>query len=577
MKRCRSSEVLSEGSEEDSGYDDEGEDLPLPSRTTSNPTAPPTTTLPPSTKPTLYPFQQKGVEFLIERDKRRGGILADQQGLGKTVQVAAFLSHLFSLCKTTETRRKESTLILVPTSVLHQWQQELSRFGITATLFYGSGRNFSKLINQYEQSSSANPLVHPLVVLTTHATMQQSTGGEGEKTLFTWDWRRVIIDEAHEFRELKRKRSKALEKIHRETTILLTGTPVLNRIVEFLSLMFHITRNEKFKGLKQSPEAIRIVYTLKEAGYVLRRTKQDVSYNGVGALILPNLSHMTREVRFQQKEKDVYMKLWSNFIMRMRNFLHGSDEISAVHILAAITKLRLFCVHPLLSFNEKGECQKHMLDAYLHPKPGEPEPGILPISGKISHIMKDLRVILEQRGTNKVLIFSQWTSVLDIIAYYLKRFNGIYGKYVRLDGKTSHGQRKALVEQFQTIPDIRVFLISTKAGGIGLNLTAANHVMITDLCWNPGTEEQAIDRAHRCGQKSDVTVYRYVLKDVDSIEECMLQLQQGKQEHVDVICGTDQKKLKLPELRLFLAYVNRLEKQKEAYRRQKEAQQKRRK
>ena len=517
----------------------------------------------PQQPPELYPFQVKGVQFLLDRDKGRGGLLADQQGLGKTVQVSAFLSKSFTQSG------NQSTLILVPSSVIHQWQQELFRFGIVPLLYYGSTRNFSRLVQQHRQAQQSQQAhqqaQHPLVVLTTHSTMAQSLSQahpqsqpqsvkrtDGVHNLFNWMWKRVIVDEGHEFRELKTKRSKALDKIQRDSTILLTGTPVLNNLPEFCNLMYHISRNSAFKNTKASPETVRLVNDLK-GKFLLRRTKKDVSYNGVGSLILPSLIHITREVRFQKSEKEVYIKLWNKFIMGMRDFLRGGEK-TAVHILAAITKLRLFCAHPYLSIDENGVCQKHLLKKYLE---GETE-DILPVSGKLSHILKDLKVLCEDSG-NKILIFSQWTSVLDIIAHFLGRFDTLYGKFVRLDGKTTQKERKRVVDMFQTDPSIRIFLISTKAGGIGLNLTAANHVFVCDPCWNPGIEEQSIDRAHRCGQKRDVTVHRFILKDPDSIEECMLQLQSGKQEHVDVICGTNQKKWSVPTLRLFLKHVNAME------------------
>jgi SNF2 family DNA or RNA helicase len=271
----------------------------------------------------------------------------------------------------------------------------------------------------------------------------------------------------------------------------------------------------------------------------------------------------------------MYKKLWDNLIIRSKEFLYGGgDKETVMHILAIIQALRATSVHWLLSAANNNEepivdaidkkskkptkqDKKPELYSYLTGK----KPEMLPFSAKTAHVIKDIADLLKRDPTNKILVFSQWTSVLDILQYYIKRFPAILGEFVRLDGTTSSKDRKEFVRQFQEDPDTRIFLISTKAGGMGLNLTRANIVMLVDPPWNPATEEQAIDRAHRLGQTREVTVYRYIVNEHDSIEMCILQLWKNKQMHVDIICSDNVKKTTVPELKLFLNDVHRRERQ----------------
>ena len=263
-----------------------------------------------------------------------------------------------------------------------------------------------------------------------------------------------------------------------------------------------------------------------------------------------------RWVEFRQDEKRGYLLLWNRLILGISQYLKGNGEVTAVHILAAITSLRLHCLHPLLSLNENMESQQPVLEQYLKGERDKP----LPPGGKLTVVFHDLRAILNADPASKVLIFSQWTKVLKIVAYYLKKMPSVFGDFLLLDGKTTQTQRKKMIEHFQSPNGPRVFLISMKAGGLGLNLTAANNVMLLDPYWNKAVEEQAIDRAHRCGQTRQVTVFRYLMRDIfdsDSIEKLIHTLQQRKTEHVDSICDDVLNKMDLPELKLFLRHIQR--------------------
>lgn len=179
-------------------------------------------------------------------------------------------------------------------------------------------------------------------------------------------------------------------------------------------------------------------------------------------------------------------------------------------------------------------------------------------------IVSDIQAIIKTRD-NKVLVFSQWTRVLDIIAYYLDIYANVIKSsepiYVRLEGSTSRKQRQENVDKFQSEGGPQVFLISLKAGGLGLNLHRANFVLLADPYWNPAAEEQARDRAHRCGQTKPVTVIRYITEHENSIEKFIRELQLKKQEHIASICSDDSKKVSLPSLRLFYDHVRRQERE----------------
>jgi SNF2 family DNA or RNA helicase len=258
-----------------------------------------------------------------------------------------------------------------------------------------------------------------------------------------------------------------------------------------------------------------------------------------------------RRIPFKTEEKPLYKKHWDEFIIGITEFFN--KEKDSITMLAAISSLRRQCVHPLLGMDENGKTQKLALKEYIdnvHNK----EHAVMPPSAKITRVFSDLMGILRSDVSNKVLVFSQWTGALNLIEYYLKRLDL---NFLRLDGKTSKAQRQRQVDAFQTNAKDRIFLISIKAGGLGLNLTAANYVLLVDPYWNAAIESQAIDRANRMGQKRQVTVIRYLIEDEDSIEKAMEELQKNKLEHVNSVCDKDLRKTDLPELKLFLKHIKK--------------------
>lgn len=516
-----------------------------------------------------YPHQNEGIAWIVSQEQRKkmGGILADEPGLGKTGQMVDAMRL-----------RGGHTLVILPLSVIPQWTKEFERIGWKCYLFHGPSRNVIQSWNDYNRSDRHDK--QPFILLTSYGVVSrtfaaQQNGGEID-VLFRFHWLRIVCDEAHELKTLKAKKTQAFMALSREFTWFLTGTPVQNRVPEFVSLIYMITRSERVKRLAKGIDerTLNEIRTLRDA-YLLRRTKDGLlktySTSNVDGprLVLPPLVEKVCWVKFNAEDEKVYQRYWDQLILRIKNFIHagGNGSDTAIHIFAALTMLRRFCMHSYLSLDDE---KLALLSDYINlRRPND----ILPPSAKMWKIVKDIQSIISVKD-NKVLVFSQWTAVLDIIAYYLD----IYAKvehltepvYVRLEGSTSRKQRQANVDQFQKEGGPQVFLISLKAGGLGLNLETANFVLLTDPYWNPAAEEQARDRAHRCGQQKPVTVIRYITDHENSIEKFIRELQQKKQEHIASICSDDSKKVSLPSLRLFYDHVRRQERERNLLTQQKQ-------
>jgi len=506
---------------------------------------------------TLYPHQKIGLAWLISRSKgpSKGGILADDMGLGKTIQTISLIKWLWDK-RDPAAPSNQAYLFVLPLSVLHQWQKEFKRVGFEAKLFYGKGRSMSKMRDDYH-STPRELRTEPFIVLTTYNLLGDTFKNHPDDKLFSIHYRMVICDEAHEMKELKTQKAKAFVALSKNTTIFLTGTPIQNRISEFVNLLFLITNDKGIRKLSGSNDirTLRRIRALRDT-YLLRRTKEEVGRQShrLGHNPISELSPVkmfTRRVPFKDSEKPLYKQHWDEFIIGIKEFF--KKEKDSITMLAAISSLRRQCVHPLLGMNKEGESQKPALKQYVDNVHDKEYP-VMPPSAKITRVFADLMAILRADETNKILVFSQWTGALNVIEYYLKRMDF---KFLRLDGKTSKGQRQSQIDSFQNNPRDRIFLISIKAGGLGLNLTAANHVLLVDPYWNAAIESQAIDRANRMGQKRVVTVIRYLIEDEDSIEKAMEELQKNKLEHVNSVTGKDLRKTDLPELRLFLKHIKK--------------------
>lgn len=426
----------------------------------------------------LRPYQQEGVNwlaFLYEAGFH--GILADDMGLGKTIQVLAFLSRL---------ELDHPILIVLPTSLLFNWRKEFERFlpNIPLTVHHGPNRS--------------TDLQKPQVVLTSYATLRLDL-----ELLSAIAWQCVILDEAQVIKNAHTQTAQAVCRLKSRFRLSLTGTPIENHLNELWS-HFHFLIPELFDseqdfendlaaGASDSRYLKRIKKKIRP--FILRRKKGEVAKD------LPEKIEQVVWIEMPPSQRQVY----DDFLSGVRGNLLKKVSIDGVskhrmEILEAILRLRQICCHPAL------------VSTLLEDAGGYE-------SGKLNALLQDIETVVEEG--QKVLIYSQFTSMLQLIA---KEMRNKATPFVYLDGSTT--DREKVVTQFQEDPAIKLFLISLKAGGIGLNLTAADYVFLYDPWWNEAVENQAIDRVHRIGKKSTVFAKRYVT--TDSIEEKMMTLKAHK-------------------------------------------------
>ncbi|QHL89196.1 DEAD/DEAH box helicase family protein [Nibribacter ruber] len=441
---------------------------------------------------TLRPYQQQGLNWLHQLDDLNfGGCLADDMGLGKTVQVIAFLLVL------KEKRAAGPHLVVVPTSLLFNWQQELARFApsLKVHTFYGAvrGRKEFDLVD---------------IVLTSYGTLLSEI-----KALKEITFHYIFLDESQAIKNPESQRYKAARLLKARNRIVLTGTPVENNTIDLYGQLsfacpgllgdkryfrdHYATPIDKFKETKRAAELQK-----KIQPFLLRRTKEQV------AAELPEKTEMVIYCEMGLEQRQIY----ESHAKDVRDFLLAQQEDdlpkSRMHVLKGLTKLRQICNSPALLPDEASY-------------------------GESSAKMEALLEQIENKAPyHKILVFSQFVSMLDLIRPELEK-RGIAYEY--LTGQTT--QRGQKVESFQTKPDVRVFLISLKAGGTGLNLTSADYVYLVDPWWNPAVENQAIDRAHRIGQHQNVVAVRLICP--DTIEEKIMTLQASKKELAGNLVKTD--------------------------------------
>jgi hypothetical protein len=438
----------------------------------------------------LRGYQLEGLGWMhFLREFGFGGCLADDMGVGKTAQVLALL----------QTRRGKSdgpSLIVVPKSLVFNWKQEAERFTPNLRILdhTGMGRDAARFENHD-------------VVLTTYGTLRRDVT-DFKDIVFDY----VVLDEAQAIKNADTESAKAARLLNANNRLVLSGTPVENHLGELWSLFEFLNPGmlgtaSVFKlasGAMRNPEEeTRLLLAKAVRPFILRRTKGQVAKE------LPEKSEQTLYCEMEPAQRKLYDDLRDHY----RASLLGRIESvglakSKMHVLEALLRLRQAACHPGLV--DPG-------------RTGEP-------SAKLDILLMQLSEVLEEN--HKVLVFSQFTSFLAILKERLDE-QGIVYEY--LDGKTR--DRQARVERFQTDPDCKLFLISLKAGGLGLNLTAAEYVFLLDPWWNPAVEAQAIDRAHRIGQSRQVFAYRLIAR--GTVEEKVLELQKTKRNLADAIIGAD--------------------------------------
>lgn len=437
--------------------------------------------IPSSLDAELYPHQKEGLAWLQTMSRLNwGALLADDMGLGKTLQTLAWI-----LWKSKQGQTKH--LIAVPKSVLLNWASELQRFCPTMNfqIYHGSNRQLDGNV---------------LVTLTTIGTVRSDV-----ETLTEVEWDTVVIDEAQYIKNHNTSTAKAFKKLIAQDRLALTGTPVENNVLELHSVFSFICpdllRNKKAFNKKFGSSVL--TEWKKQQGeslnraigpYMLRRTKAETLTDLPKKIINPVILDMPEhQAEIYQREEDFYAKTIKSAPKKMKGMI----------ILKALTKLRQICDHPVLGILDQDDWNSDELPVKL---------GWL-----------DDRLYEWEDQPGKVLVFSQYVSYLHMISELLA-YSDI--PHLMLTGATQ--DRQSLVDRFQEDDTERVFLISLKAGGVGLNLTRADKVVIMDPWWNPAVENQAIDRAYRIGQQSEVNVYKLYCK--DTIEEKIQGVQKVKQQ-----------------------------------------------
>jgi superfamily II DNA or RNA helicase len=449
-------------------------------------------------KATLRPYQEQGLSWLsFVHELGSGGVLADDMGLGKTIQTIALLLSL----KNEKKEKPLRTLIVAPTSVVTNWMREIERFAppLTTALWHGAGRR-----EQVDELENAN------VIITSYALLRRDIDLLKKLRL---DY--AILDEAQNIKNPLSATAHAAKELNAERRLALTGTPIENRLSEIWSIFEFVSPGllgtlPKFEEKYARPidngdskTAARLRATIHP--FILRRTKNEVAKD------LPPKLEVDKLIDLAPDQKAIYAQV----LREVRATVMGEVERNGIgksqlHILSGLTKLR------------QAACDPRLLG--LPKEFGDED------SGKLMAVRELIDEV--ESGGHKVLIFSQFVSMLKLIKNAL---DDDKIRYEYLDGSTT--DRAERVDNFQNDPTIPVFLISLKAGGSGLNLTAADTVIHFDPWWNPAVEDQASDRAHRIGQKKVVTVYRLVA--AGTIEEKILELKQKKKDLVASVLSED--------------------------------------
>ena len=453
--------------------------------------------LPRGIKATLRPYQTDGFQWLcFLHEFGWGGILADDMGLGKTLQAITFLKHLLKT-------NKQTNLVVVPTSLLFNWENELQKFapGIKSHIHHGIGRSSDKKQLQAAQ-----------LVVTSYGTLLSDI-----ELLRHIDFNYVVLDESQAIKNTASKRYKAVRLLKANNRLAMTGTPIENNTFDLYAQLSFLNPGLLGSAAQFKADFAKAIDTHRDADkaamlqrmikpFVLRRTKEQVA---------KELPDKVEDVLYCELGA-AQRKIYDAHRNEIRETLLGNMESEAISnvrfaVLQGLTKLRQICDSPLLLPGK---------DKYVGG------------SEKIDLLVRHIR---EKTANHKLLIFSQFVKMLKLIE---ERIVSEDIPYAYLDGQSTTKARQEAVETFQTDSNCRVFLISLKAGGTGLNLMAADYVYIVDPWWNPAVENQAIDRCYRIGQDKKVIAYRLICK--DTVEEKIQKLQARKKSIANDLITTDE-------------------------------------
>jgi len=449
-------------------------------------------------KATLRPYQQSGFNWLQSLDDLGwGGCLADDMGLGKTLQTISFLQFL------KEKYPGSTQMVVCPTSLIFNWESEIQKFCPTLKFYthYGLQRGFTENeFNEYD------------VVLTSYGVVRNDL-----EFLNEYLWQYIILDESQAIKNPDARITRAVNQLRSVNRVIISGTPVQNNTSdlyaqfnflnpgllgsreffnrEFANPIDKLGSKEKTKHLQ------RLIHP-----FTLRRTKEQVAKD------LPDKTVTVLWCTMDAEQRRLYNNYRDNYRkLLLKRIDEDGMEKSGIYVLEGLLRLRQICDHPALLKEQEG--------------------GDLKCSAKIEELTREVQ---ENAGNHKLLIFSQFTEMLHVIR---DEFTEAGISFCYLDGSTSLDKRRDEVTRFQEDASVTAFLISLKAGGVGLNLTVADYVYLVDPWWNPAAEAQAIDRAHRIGQKRKVFAYKMICK--DTVEEKILQMQERKKMLADELIHED--------------------------------------
>lgn len=485
--------------------------------------------LPAGLRAELRPYQHEGFGWLVLLERfGLGACLADDMGLGKTVQLIAYLLHL------KERQGEESgqpSLIICPTSVLGNWQKELNRFApsLRVMLHYGGRR--------LDGDSFREAADHADVILTSYATAALD-----QELLKEYAWRTICLDEAQNIKNAQTKQSSAVRSFPARHRIALTGTPIENRLSELWSIYDFISPG--FLGSASAfqqhfVQAIEREHNEQRTAdlqklikpFLLRRKKRDPHIQ----LDLPDKNEMKMYVNLTAEQGALYDQTVNQLMERMQK-LEGIERKGA--ILAALTQLKQLCDHPVLMTKEPIPSPEDSS------KDGKDLEALISRSSKLERLLEMVKELREEG--EQCLIFTQYVGMGQMMQRVLEQV--LQEPVLYLNGSTPKSARDKMIEQFQTPIDTGrakagtkkpcVFVLSLKAGGVGLNLTAANHVFHFDRWWNPAVENQATDRAYRIGQTRDVQVHKFI--SLGTLEERIDEMLESKQQLSDNVIASSE-------------------------------------
>jgi non-specific serine/threonine protein kinase len=435
----------------------------------------------------LRPYQVAGFQWLnYLHEVSWGGILADDMGLGKTVQALSFLQHYYE-----HYDGQLKALVVCPTTLIYNWENETRKFTPTLEYYIHHGSL---------RSRKADELNSHHVIITTYGTLRSDI-----KLFMQLPLDYVILDESQAIKNPSSKVTKAASLLNAKHRLCMSGTPLQNNTfdiyaqmnflnpgmlgsVEFFRQEFAIPI-DKFGEAEQKDHLKKILYP-----FILRRTKEQVAKD------LPDKTETILFCEMDDEQRRIYDAYRNDFRARIMGTIEEQGiQKSQLTILQGLMKLRQICDSPAI-LNEQEKFENHSI--------------------KLEELARE---ITENIGNHKALIFSQFLGMLALIR---EKLGQLEVKYEYFDGSTSAPDREKAIQAFQNDEETRVFLISLKAGGVGLNLTAADYVYIVDPWWNPAVEQQAIDRTHRIGQTKNIFAYRMICK--DTIEDKIMQLQEKK-------------------------------------------------